>query len=94
MVDATPAAVTAGTSWAGNSGSRLEYHRRIIVQQLAQAKATSWIESGSQSDAAGNEGTWAAVNRQTVATILDGFRFDFSGMGTFTDISVTIDGLF
>ena len=92
LADATSNAITTGTSWTFSAGSRIEHVRKATVTQLAVAKPTTWFETGGSSDAAAFETTITNYARQTVSTVLDGFRFDLSGMGTLTDLSVIIEG--
>jgi len=92
LADASSVAIATGTSWTMSAGSRTEHVRRATVTQLAVAKITSWVETGGSSDAAAFDTTIVNYGRQTVATALDGFRFDLSGMGTLADLSVIIEG--
>lgn len=93
LADASSTAIGTGTSWTFSAGSRTEHFRRVVVEHLAQAKYTVWDERGGSSDASAFDTTIHNYARHIVATALDGFRFDLSGMGTLADVSVIIEGL-
>lgn len=93
LFDAGALALTPGTSWVPAAGNRSEHFRKAVIFGLAQAKATVWDEFGGQADATANEGLAHLYMRHTDPVALDGFRFDFTSMGTFVEVSVTIEGL-
>lgn len=97
IVNSAGAAVTVdalftSTAWRVYNGSRQRRRNKFTFFGLAQAVRTAWSVDGHDSDIGSNLIRPLSSGEHTLAVVYDGLRFNFSGMGTFTELTISAIG--
>jgi hypothetical protein len=85
-------ALFTSTSWRVYNGSRSRRRNKFTFFGLAQAVRTAWVVDGHDSDVGSNLIRPLSSGEHTLSTAYDGVRFNFSGMGTFAELEVIVNG--